>query len=278
MPIVNLLLRYLLLPCAVWLCLWSAACAQGGPPYLTNDPGTPGNANWEINIGALPTAVHGATSYQLPQLDLNFGVGDRIQLTYEIPYVLATASGEPSHTGWSNAFPGVKWRFLDQGDSGWQVSMFPQFETALSSAAQARGLGQPGSRLLLPLEAAHKIGPFDVDAEAGYYLPRGGVHERIFGLVVGRELNERFEMDLELYDDRASGAPPHSTTLDIGGRYKLGRSFIALFMAGRSINGTGNDQPEFMGYFGIQILLSNYGLSLATGASPDVEPQSLTRP
>jgi hypothetical protein len=278
MPIVNLLLRYLLLPCAVWLGLWSAACAQGGPPYLTNDPGTPGNANWEINIGALPTTVHGATSYQLPQLDLNFGVGDRIQLTYEIPYVLATGSGEPSHTGWSNAFPGVKWRFLDQGDSGWQVSTFPQFETALSSAAQARGLGQPGSRLLLPLEAAHKVGPFDVDVEAGYYLPRGGVHERIFGLVVGRELSERFEMDLELYDDRASGALPHSTTLDIGGRYKLGRSFIALFMAGRSINGTANDQPEFMGYFGIQILLSNYGLSLATDATPEVEPQSLTRP
>jgi hypothetical protein len=85
-------------------------------------------------------------------------------------------------------------------------------------------------------------------------------------------------MDLELYDDRASGAPPHSTTLDIGGRYKLGRSFIALFMAGRSINGTGNDQPEFMGYFGIQILLSNYGLSLATDASPEVAPQSFTRP
>jgi hypothetical protein len=29
------------------------ARAQGGPPYLTNDPGTPGNANWEINIASL---------------------------------------------------------------------------------------------------------------------------------------------------------------------------------------------------------------------------------
>jgi hypothetical protein len=28
--------------------------AQGGPPYYTNDPGTPGNLNWEINLGYMP--------------------------------------------------------------------------------------------------------------------------------------------------------------------------------------------------------------------------------
>jgi hypothetical protein len=30
------------------------ALAQGGPPYYTNDPGTPGNLNWEINLGYMP--------------------------------------------------------------------------------------------------------------------------------------------------------------------------------------------------------------------------------
>ena len=25
--------------------------AQGGPPLLTDDPGTPGRNNWEINLG-----------------------------------------------------------------------------------------------------------------------------------------------------------------------------------------------------------------------------------
>src|SRR5580704_7385479 len=98
---------------ALLLLLWlpSMALAQGGPPYLTNDPGTPGNANWEINVGVLPTTLRGAASYQIPQFDLNFGLGDRIQLTYEVPYALATSSTTPSHTGWSNGLPGVKWRF-----------------------------------------------------------------------------------------------------------------------------------------------------------------------
>ena len=71
------------------------------------------------------------------------------------------------------------------------------------------------------------------------------------------------ELDAELYDDRALGAAdPRYTLLDIGGRYGLSKSFIALFMAGRSISGTGNGQPEFNGYVGIQILLSHYGLAL----------------
>jgi hypothetical protein len=44
----------------------------------------------------------------------------------------------------------------------------------------------------------------------------------------------------------------------------LSRGFIALFMAGRGVSGTANGQPEFIGYVGIQILLSNYGRSLAS--------------
>jgi len=39
------------------LCMCGAArsaLAQGGPPYYTNDPGTPGPRNWEINIGYEP--------------------------------------------------------------------------------------------------------------------------------------------------------------------------------------------------------------------------------
>ena len=118
-------LRYVAaLLAAPWLP--SIVYAQGGPPFLTNDPGTPGNANWEINLAAAQAITRAAGSYQTPQIDLNYGLGDRIQLTYEIPYVVQKSDGEPSQSGWSNGYPGVKWRFLDQGHEGWQLSIFPQ--------------------------------------------------------------------------------------------------------------------------------------------------------
>ena len=252
--------------CAAALSLGFAgeARAQAGPPFLTNDPGTPGNANWEINIGSMQTISRGVSSYQVPQVDLNFGVGDRVQLTYEVPFVLQSSGGQSVQSGWSNGYPGVKWRFLDEGEDGWQMSTFPQVETTSSLLARQKGIAVPGPRYLLPLEVTKKIGPLDVDFEAGYYLAGHGPRERILGFVAGRPVSDKLELDVEIYDDRAGDATPHSTTLDVSGRYKLGRGFVALFMAGRSVNGLSDGQPEFTGYLGIQILLSNYGRTLVS--------------
>jgi len=238
------------------------ALAQAGPPYLSNDPGTPGNGHWEINLAAVPTVGQGYGVYQLPQIDINYGLGDRVQLTYQGAYEVVKTDGEAATSGWGNAFPGIKWRFIDQGEDGWQVSTFPMIETGVSTPAQQRGLGSPGPRYLLSVQAAHKVGPVNVDVDVGWYLPAHGAHERFTGWVVGRDITSRLELDAEIYDDRARDALPRQTTLDVGGRYRLGRGFIALFMAGRSVSGTGAGQPQFLGYFGIQILLKDYGLAL----------------
>jgi hypothetical protein len=251
-------------PCvlALLLQLPALARAQGGPPFLTNDPGTPGDANWEINVGSMQSVARGGSSYQVPQLDINLGLGDRIQLTYEIPYAQQADAGQPLHSGWGNAFTGVKWRFLDQGEQGWQVSAFPQIETGVSTHAQLTGIGIAGPRYLVPLEVARPLGPLQFNVEAGYYIPGSGPKERILGFVAGRSVTMRLELDAEIYDDRTYGTVSHATTFDVGGRYQLRPGIIALFLAGRSLDGIADRQPEFLGYLGVQILLSNYGRTL----------------
>jgi hypothetical protein len=244
-----------------------AAWAQAGPPFLTNDPGTPGNANWEINLGSMQTIVHGTGTYQLPQIDLNYGVGERVQLTYEIPYVFQESNGQPGQSGFTNALPGIKWRFLDQGEGRLQMSFFPQAEMNGTDHSRQAGLAVAGPRYLLPVQASRRVGPLDLDLEVGYYLPGNGPKERIMGFVAGRPVNERLELDAEIYDDHAFGVPMHTTTLDIGGRYKFSPSFIALFMAGRGIGGLADGRPEFVGYVGLQILLGDYGRRLNGVAS-----------
>src|SRR5262249_45373395 len=128
-----LLLLAALFPCGV-------ACAQGGPPLFTTDPGTPRNGNWEINVGAMASKQGDTRTYQLPQLDVNYGLGERLQLTVQVPYVLQSAPGVPQQKGWGNALIGAKWHFLDIPDGGWQVSTFPQVETAGSASARHAGL------------------------------------------------------------------------------------------------------------------------------------------
>ena len=237
------------------------AKAQGGPPFLTTDPGTPGNGNWEINVGAAATRA-ADTSYQLPQLDVNFGLGARLQLSAEIPYVLQTVPGTPQQQGWGNALLGVKWRFLDQGGEGWQLAVFPQLETSGSALARRNGFAVDGPRLLLPLEVARSLGPLQVNLEAGHYLPRNGPHETFVGLVMGGSVAPRLEIGGELYADKASGEPPNETLLDAGFRYHLRPAFILMGMAGRSISGGSGPHTQFTGYLGVQILLRDYGRRL----------------
>jgi hypothetical protein len=99
-----------------------AAHAQGGPPFRTDDPETPGNRHWEINFGWIGDRNPAAGAYQVPDFDINYGLGDRIQLKYEIPIAIeetrpepATAPAVPGHVigGLGESLLGIKWRFYE---------------------------------------------------------------------------------------------------------------------------------------------------------------------
>jgi hypothetical protein len=59
----------------------------GSPPMVSDDTGTPGNGNWEINVVLDGDISKDSNAFELPLMDVNYGVGDRFQLKYEVPYV-----------------------------------------------------------------------------------------------------------------------------------------------------------------------------------------------
>ena len=103
----------------------SLARGQGGPPFRTDDPETPGNKHWEINFGWIGDRNPGAGAYQVPDFDFNYGLGDRIQLKYEIPIAIEETRAQPAGLG-QPAVPGqvigglgesllgIKWRFYER--------------------------------------------------------------------------------------------------------------------------------------------------------------------
>ncbi|HEV7490736.1 MAG TPA: hypothetical protein VGO25_08015, partial [Rhodanobacteraceae bacterium] len=86
--------------------------AEGGPPLLTDDPGTPGDGNWEINLAWTSERTSDSKQDELPLADINYGAGDRVQLNFQLPWV---SESSPGNAGFGNAQVGVKWRFFDQG-------------------------------------------------------------------------------------------------------------------------------------------------------------------
>jgi hypothetical protein len=109
---------------ALAVLLRAAAHAQGGPPFRTDDPETPGNRHWEINFGWIGDRNPAAGAYQVPDFDINYGLGDRIQLKYEIPIAIEETRPQPATPtepavqgnvigGLGESLLGIKWRFYE---------------------------------------------------------------------------------------------------------------------------------------------------------------------
>src|SRR5690242_6390492 len=97
--------------CVYAIPMLQLAFGQGGPPFRSDDPDTPGNNNWEINTGLIGERNAFSGSYQLPDVDLNYGLGHRIQLKFEIPLAATETRGDANHlaAGLGNSLLGVKW-------------------------------------------------------------------------------------------------------------------------------------------------------------------------
>jgi hypothetical protein len=108
----------------------AAAHGQGGPPFRTDDPETPGNQHWEINFGWIGDRNPESGAYQVPDFDINYGLGDRIQLKYELPIAIEEIRplpGQPGHViaGLGDSLLGIKWRFYEHHpDDPWIKDRF----------------------------------------------------------------------------------------------------------------------------------------------------------
>jgi len=237
--------------------------AQGGPPLLTDDPGTPGNRNWEINIASMQFWSNTERELQNPLLDINYGLGDRIQLKYQLPYLFDSDNGGSFRGGVGNSLLGVKWRFYQQSsEKGWHISTYPQLELNNPDDSEAREIVDQGPRFLLPVEVTKVFGPVQVNGEAGYWFAKHSPgnpspRERILGLAFGHQFNRRFEGLCEFYDDVLLGGGERSDTFDAGGRYEFHKGLLLLFMAGHGVGKADGQHVSFIGYLGLQIQITH---------------------
>ena len=257
------------------------ALAQGGPPFRSDDPATPGNRNWEINTVFMGDRNPAEGSYVTPNVDINYGLGNRIQLKYEVPLSLHEVRDSSGHlaAGLGNSLLGVKWRFYShhprtaepdetgRRESNFAVSIYPQLMLSNPTGSVRRDVVEPGPQFLLPLEAKASLGPLCISAEFGYWFTKKDVpNSWIRGVIVGHEFRKKTGLYLELYDQAATRATvsepkTRETTLGVGFRTPLAKNGSVWFlgMAGRSLVTVTrtNGQPSWIASVGLQIVTSH---------------------
>jgi hypothetical protein len=252
----------------------SLAHAQGGPPFITDDPGTPGNKHWEINFGWIADHNPANATYQTPDIDMNYGWGDRIQLKYELPMAVATDPTNTTRAGLGESLLGIKWRPYEYHRAGepksdenmlFSLGTYPQASINNPTSAVRRGIVENGPQYYLPMQFTAKTGWVNWNGEVGHWFGNKLVPSRWGrGLIAGHEFNDRTELYAEFYDlqdaNQIGTAPKQREfTADLGGRQSLNHSntIRLLFMGGRSIQAVTrqNSEPNWIGYLGVQFLL-----------------------
>ena len=230
-----------------------AAFAQGGPPMITDDPGTPGPGKWENNLAIIFEQRSGATSYDLPQIDLNYGVGEHIQLTLQNAPVLLERSDHGPIGGLGGTEAAVKWRFLDEDAGGIDISMFPRIIFNIQQSSARRGLAEPGTRFQIPFQIAKTFGRLHADAEFGPVGITVGRSEWLYGIVGGFDVAKPTMLMAELHGTSRTNFSQQVLTLNFGLRQEITESRILIVSFGHEI--VSPDEPlAFIGYFGVQLL------------------------
>jgi hypothetical protein len=220
---------------------------------ITDDPGTPGNGKWENNFAIIFEHRSDETSYDLPQLDLNYGVGEHIQLTLQTAPALLKRDGHGAIGGLGGTEAAVKWRMLDEETSGFDLSTFPRIIFNITQSSVRRGLAEDGTRFQIPFEIAKKFGPWHADAEFGPLVSTVGRSEWLYGIVGGFEATKTTMIMAELHGTSRTNFTEDSLTVNVGLRQDLTETRILIVSLGHELRSP-EDSLAFIGYFGMQLL------------------------
>jgi hypothetical protein len=228
-----------------------AAFAQGGPPLITNDTGTPGDGHWEINFAAATGArTQSGWDIDAPNIDINYGYGERIQLSVTLPWSHRREAGRWTSGAGDLEFA-ARWRFIDQEKAGVSVAIQPGWSGSWSTRAQRKGLASADDTFSLPLQIAREFGATAAGIELRRNFVAHAPDEWQAGAFVAHDCPNRIQCLAEINTTWTDTGP--QTLLNLGLRRPLSEHVILLLSAGRELS-HGEDRQQLLFYAGVQFL------------------------
>jgi hypothetical protein len=252
------------------------AHATAGPPLVTDDPGTPGNKHWEINVAYTLETSPAEKRVELPLLDLNYGLGDTIQLKYEVPYVISKSEDQDTkHSGFDRSEVGVKWRFHDKskgdketkeegtekvegGDgNGIALSTYPQYTFKSPVSESARNVDAATTHeFFLPVEAEESLGKWDFNQEVGVQFLEGATSQLAVGGALTYNIKEETALVLgELHVLVPVNFRDSEILANVGTILAINKWSNFLFSVGRTFSELGDEPNKTLLYAAVQFHL-----------------------
>lgn len=228
------------------------AHAQAGPPLITNDPGTPGDGHWEINLAAAGIRTTHQWDLAAPDIDINYGWGERVQLSLHVPW----NHRKDSAPRWASA-PGpvelaIRWRFWDEDRHPWALAIQPHWVSAGLPDAVRKDLAPNYPEFVLPLQAARSFGKSILGVEVARHFAAREPDAWQVGLFLANACGQAWQCLAEVNSTRSRGAAAE-TIVNVGARRALSEHVVLMGSLGTQVSGV-SPRSSFVFYLGVQLL------------------------
>jgi hypothetical protein len=238
--------------------------AQGGPPFVTDDPEPVDYQHWEFYAASQSFDTAAGWTGTAPHIEVNYGVIPEVQLHVIAPLAYNAPEGGTPKFGYGDTEFGVKYRFLKQTDLCPEAAIFPLLELPTGHASE--GLGNGKAQAFLPIWLQKDFGDWTVYGGGGYGLNTGPGNQNwgLAGLVVQRQVHKDLLLGAEIYHRTPMVIGTRADTgFNIGTVYDLSGRDHLLLSIGRSIEGP----TDFQIYLAYQITVGpDFFHSLWSGA------------
>ena len=225
----------------------------GSPPMVSDDTGTPGPGNIELNLVLSAERDRDGETFEAPLIDFNVGIGERLQLKYEVPYQIEhedAFDGERSRTvrGVGASEIGLKYRFYDA--DGVSLALYPQVAFRTPG-----GLRDQPTTWILPLLFTREWERTALTANVGYEKPHGERGNTFASVAFGTRVAPRDALYLELAGRELGDRAARALALDVGWRHQVDAKHAWLFAVGGDVANAGDDRDHYLATVAYQIVI-----------------------
>lgn len=239
----------------IFFCFNLQVHGQGGPPLITDDPGTVDKGHLEINSGITAEHTISESLFEFPFIDINYGVSGRQHINFEVPLVSRYGNGTGKQKGIGKAGIGTKFRFVDQDKTGIAISTHPAFSFVLSNQAVDKGVIDKGLEFFIPLEFQKDFNKNVLGMEVGWLINSRSQDLWTYGVLYAREFNSRINTAVEINGNTNTAFNETTLYLNLGTRMTITKRFKILLSAGKSIMLPEEEESIYIGYLALQLAI-----------------------
>lgn len=205
---------------------------------MTDDPETPDKGHFEIHLAAQYTRAQGASTGNVPSLEVNYGVLSNLQATVLVPMGMAQVNGVGTNVGFGDIEVELKYRFVEEDAWGWRpaIAIAPQIN--LPSGSETRGLAAGRFTGFIPVWLQKDFNQWTVFGGGGPNINTGPDQKNWWfpGVGVLRELSPAWTVGGEVYYNSPEVTGQKNTMgFNLGVIYTINDNYQILFSAGRNL-------------------------------------------